>query len=82
MTDVPFIALTASAPPDIKEVIVVSLHLKSLAIVCRTLDRPNIFFSISKSTTLEVSAIVCGSKLTIGLFFLSCIKHYAEILTD
>ena len=55
MTDVPFIALTASAPLHVKEIIIESLHLKSPAIVCHTLDRPNIFLSMSKSTTLEVS---------------------------
>ena len=63
LTDVPFIALTASAPPHVKEIIIESLHLKSSAIVCHTLDRPNIFLSISKSTALEVS--VWSSKPTI-----------------
>ena len=58
LTDVPFLALTASAPPEIEDLIVQSLHLRSPVIVSRTLDRPNIFFSMSKSFGLEVSGFI------------------------
>ena len=57
LTDVPFIALTALAPPEI-DLIVQSLHLRSPVIVSRTLDQPNIFFSMSKSFGLEVSGFI------------------------
>ena len=62
LTDVPFIALTASAPAETEKCIIESLHLESPVITSRTLDRPNIFFSISKSVSLEVSlCTICRS---------------------
>lgn len=41
--DVPFMALTASAPSDIQDIIVTSLHLKDPVFVSCDLDRPNIY---------------------------------------
>lgn len=55
MTDAPFMALTATAPQDIKSTICKSLCLKEPAMVSQTLDRPNIYLSASKSKGLNVS---------------------------
>ena len=55
LTDAPFIALSASAPPSVEKCIVDSLHLKSPVHVSHSLDRPNIFLSYSKSKGLTVS---------------------------
>ena len=40
-TDVPFMALTASAPADIEATIVNSLHLESPVFIRGDVDRPN-----------------------------------------
>ena len=58
LTSVPLMALTASAPPETQDFIVQSLHLTSPVVVSRTLDRPNIFFSMSRSFGLEVSGAI------------------------
>ena len=55
LVDVPFMALSASAPPDITREIIASLHLNSPVYVSHNLDRPNIFLSHSKSKGLAVS---------------------------
>jgi superfamily II DNA helicase RecQ len=52
-------ALSASASPPLAKVIEESLHLKSPHHVCHSLDRPNIFLSISKSKGLAVSNVCC-----------------------
>lgn len=57
LTDVPFMALSASAPPLIMKTINESLHLKSPVHVAHDLDRPNIFLSWSKSKGLPVSTM-------------------------
>ena len=49
MTDAPFVALTATAPQDIKAAISKFLLLKEPAMVYQTLDRPNIYLSANKS---------------------------------
>ena len=49
-------ALSASAPPDIARDIVESLHLNHPHTVVHSLDRPNIYFSCSKSKGLAVSS--------------------------
>jgi superfamily II DNA helicase RecQ len=53
--DVPFMALTASAPPEVEATIVSSLQLNNPVIVHCDLDRPNIYFSSSPIKTLNVS---------------------------
>ena len=50
-------ALSASAPPLVAKVIEESLHLKSPVLISHNLDRPNIFFSFSKSKGLAVSVM-------------------------
>ena len=42
VTDVPFIALTASAPSDVQDDIVSSLHLNAPVFVSCDLDQPNV----------------------------------------
>ena len=55
LAGVPFMALSASAPPPVAEAIEKSLVLKSPVHIENSLDRPNIFFSVSKSKGLAVS---------------------------
>ena len=55
LTDVPFMALSASAPPLVTDSIIHSLHLKSPVTVSHSLDRPNIFLSYAISKGLTVS---------------------------
>ncbi len=55
LTDVPFMALTASAPSDIQDVIVNSLHLNDPVFVSCDLDRPNIYMSVNPIKSLNVS---------------------------
>ena len=50
----PFMALSASAPPDVEAEIRVSRPNSPAIIVC-DLNRPNIFFSASRKYTLAVS---------------------------
>ena len=57
LVDVPFMALTASAPPEIEATIVSSLQLNNPVIVHCDLDRPNIYFSCSPIKTLNVSKL-------------------------
>ena len=57
LTDVPFMALSASPPPSIAKSIEDSLHLKSPIHIMHSLDRPNIFLSIAKSKGLSVSVL-------------------------
>ena len=56
LTSVPFITLSASAPALIAKDIEASLHLKTPVYISLNLDRPNIFFSYSKSKGLVVSS--------------------------
>ena len=60
MTTAPFMALTASAPPEIEVTIISSLHLKEPVAVTWQLDRPNIYLSICKSVGLKVSSYAVG----------------------
>ena len=55
LTEAPIIALTATAPEEIKSSICDSLGLFEPAVISQTLDRPNIFFSASRSKGLNVS---------------------------
>lgn len=57
LADVPFMALSASAPPSVAKVIEDSLQLKSPLNVTHNLDRPNIFLSCAKSKGLTVSKL-------------------------
>lgn len=58
MAGVPFMALSASAPPSVVKDIEDSLHLQSPVHIVHSLDRPNIFFSYSKSKGLAVSIFI------------------------
>lgn len=57
LTDVPFMALTASAPSDVRDAIVSSLHLKDPVLISCDLDRPNIYMSVNPIKSLNVSSI-------------------------
>ena len=59
LVDVPFMALTASAPPEVEATIISSLQLSNPVIVHCHLDRPNIYFSCSPIKTLNVSKLQC-----------------------
>ena len=64
----PFMALSASAHPDVEAEIIESLDLKSPEIVVCDLNRPNIFFSASRKYTVTVSSrkwciILCTIKI-------------------
>ena len=55
----PFMALTATASPSTYASIVESLHLDHPATVTRSLNRPNIYFSVSQVKSLKVSKQSC-----------------------
>ena len=57
LVDVPFMALTASAPPQVQADITNTLHLCSPVSVSCCLDRPNVYISASPITSLNVSDI-------------------------
>ena len=57
LTSVPFMALTASAPPTIQAEICSSLHFYHPVVVTRPLDRANIYLSVSKSSGVKVKHI-------------------------
>lgn len=53
-TDAPFMALTASAPPDVQTTITECLNLNNPVIVSRSLDRHNISLSATPLKNLNV----------------------------
>ncbi len=55
--DVPFMALTASAPLETEHSIIQSLGMKEAVHVTQPLDRPNIFLSVSPMKGLCVSGL-------------------------
>ena len=55
LVSAPFMALSASAPPDVEAEVIESLDLKSPAIVSCDLNWPNIFFSASRKYNVAVS---------------------------
>lgn len=57
LTNAPFMALTASAPPDIQSKIIESLNLQCPFIVSLSLDRPNIYLSASPIRNMKVSHV-------------------------
>ena len=57
LVDVPFMALTASAPPQVQADITNTLHLCSPITVSCCLDRPNVYISASPITSLSVSNV-------------------------
>ena len=57
LVDVPFMALTASAPLQVQAYITNTLHLCSPITVSCCLDRPNIFISACPIASLSVSNI-------------------------
>ena len=72
-TQVPFMALTATASESTAKAICDSLHLRDPVVVSRSLNRRNIFFSVGKSLGLKVSSVVetftiCISECTSPLF--------------
>ncbi|XP_060081553.1 bifunctional 3'-5' exonuclease/ATP-dependent helicase WRN-like [Ylistrum balloti] len=50
--NVPIMALTATATPEVKRDICKSLHLKNPLIVCTGFDRPNLYLAVSSKTSL------------------------------
>lgn len=55
LSKAPLIALTASAPPEIEQSILTSLHMRDPVIVRQELNRPNIYMSASRSMGVKVS---------------------------
>ncbi|EDO31052.1 predicted protein, partial [Nematostella vectensis] len=45
---VPIVALTATATPDVRRDICLSLKLKTPSVVCTGFDRPNLYFEVHK----------------------------------
>ena len=74
LTDVPLIAVTATAPIVVQSEICDSLGLKEPAVILQTLDRPNIFLSCSKSKGLNVNECMQDH-----LFNLGCILNTLSI---
>lgn len=58
LTEAPFMALTASAPPSVRSRIIMSLHLKEPVIISGDLNRRNIFISASVIRSLDVGVMV------------------------
>ncbi|XP_013772432.1 uncharacterized protein LOC106457546 [Limulus polyphemus] len=53
-SEVPFIAMTATATPVVKKDIISSLRLKNPAITCSSFDRPNLYLEVfMKSSSVE-----------------------------
>ena len=57
LTNVPFMALTATASAETQDVIVKSLHLVNPVVVAQSLDRPNIYMSVGPIKALTVRII-------------------------
>ena len=57
LTRPPIISLTASAPPAIEKRLLESLSMHSPTFIKYTLDRPNIFYSVLKKTSMTVSGV-------------------------
>lgn len=55
LTTAPVISLTASAPPSVEQQLLESLSMHCPTFIKHTLDRPNIFYSVSKKTSMPVS---------------------------
>ena len=55
LTTAPFMALSASALPEIEATIIDSLKLDNPVQVSKRLDRPNIYLSLSPMSGLKVS---------------------------
>ena len=55
LTSVPFMALTASAPPDVRATIIRSLHLNNPVYAEGSLDRPNIYMSANAIKGVNIS---------------------------
>ena len=75
LTQAPFMALTASAPPAIQETISKSLHLKDPTCVLQGLDRPNIYLSASAIKSLNVSLLfspLCNCLASYSIFPAFC----------
>ena len=55
LAKVPIMSLTASAPPRVETELVKALHLSDPVYIKESLNRPNIFYSVAKKSSLEVS---------------------------
>ena len=72
LTTAPFMALTASAPPEIEAAIISSLPLREPIVVTCPLDRPNIYLFMCRSVGLKIisyAATVLLITLFASLFF-------------
>ena len=70
LTTAPFLALTASAPPSIVSEIAETLHFTDPVNVFRPLNRPNIFLSASRSTSISVSYVFLTYFTSVVIFSL------------
>ena len=55
LTNAPFMALTATAPPNVEAALMNSLHMSNAVIMRQPLDRPNIYLSASRGFGIKVS---------------------------
>lgn len=55
LTNVPFMALTATASKETQTAICDSLHLNNPVVISQTVDRPNIYLSASPIRNISVS---------------------------
>ena len=82
LTDVPFMALTASAPPEVEAAIISSLQLNNPVVVHCDLDRPNIYFSSTSIKTLNVSVNVKIEYLLRNLLTVERFRWFSQFSKD
>ena len=68
LTTAPFMALTASAPPDAERQVKQLLEFQNCVVVSLPLDRPNIFMSLKKKTSFQGSYFMVLSYSLFTLF--------------
>ena len=68
---------TATAPPHVEAELISSLHMRNPVVVQQPLDRPNIYFSASRSAGMKVTANNCIIWFTIAIMF-RCSKSWDD----
>lgn len=79
LTDVPFMALTATASSEVQSSIENSLSMERPVVISQNLDRPNIFYSVGVIKSLDVS-FQNTYKKTYSYSYL--LLYYRRILVD
>ena len=68
VTNLPFMALIATAPPHVEAELISSLHMHDPVIVRQPLDRPNIYLSASRSVGMKVRTYIHGVRFFHTMF--------------